>query len=78
MGRRDSNPRIPVPKTGALPLGHAPSLISHIAYVDGIIAQIFCLVKGFEKKDKNFCFFELPSSGYTKRINKQLGDYSLG
>jgi len=46
--------------------------------VDGIIAQIFCLVKGFEKKDKNFCFFELPSSGYTKRINKQLGDYSLG
>jgi hypothetical protein len=25
LGRRDSNPRMPVPKTGALPLGHAPS-----------------------------------------------------
>jgi hypothetical protein len=24
LGRRDSNPRMPVPKTGALPLGHAP------------------------------------------------------
>ena len=29
MGRRDSNPRIPVPKTGALPLGHAPIFIRH-------------------------------------------------
>ena len=26
LGRRDSNPRMPVPKTGALPLGHSPSL----------------------------------------------------
>ena len=25
LGRRDSNPRMPVPKTGALPLGHSPS-----------------------------------------------------
>ena len=24
LGRRDSNPRMPVPKTGALPLGDAP------------------------------------------------------
>lgn len=24
LGRQDSNLRIPVPKTGALPLGHAP------------------------------------------------------
>ena len=24
LGRRDSNPRMPVPKTGALPLGHSP------------------------------------------------------
>ena len=24
LGMRDSNPRIPVPKTGALPLGQAP------------------------------------------------------
>ena len=26
LGRRDSNPRMPVPKTGALPLGDAPLL----------------------------------------------------
>ena len=25
LGRQDSNLRIPIPKTGALPLGHAPS-----------------------------------------------------
>lgn len=30
LGRRDSNPRMPVPKTGALPLGDAP-LVSIIA-----------------------------------------------
>jgi hypothetical protein len=24
LGRRDSNPRMPGPKPGALPLGHAP------------------------------------------------------
>ena len=30
LGRRDSNPRMPVPKTGALPLGHSPSLNSVI------------------------------------------------
>ncbi len=28
LGRRDSNPRMPVPKTGALPLGHSPSYIN--------------------------------------------------
>ncbi len=54
MGRRDSNPRISIPKTEALPLGDAPTEISITAYVDGIIAQKFLVVKGgsevFEKK----------------------------
>ena len=31
LGRRDSNPRMPVPKTGALPLGHAPLFLALIA-----------------------------------------------
>jgi hypothetical protein len=26
LGRQDSNLRVPVPKTGALPLGHAPTM----------------------------------------------------
>ena len=47
MGRRDSNPRIPVPKTGALPLGHAPFVAKHFAYVDGIIAQKIVIVKRY-------------------------------
>ena len=46
MGRRDSNPRISIPKTEALPLGDAPTEISITAYVDGIIAQNFLVVKG--------------------------------
>lgn len=29
LGRRDSNPRMPGPKPGALPLGHAPSYVSY-------------------------------------------------
>ena len=28
LGRRDSNPRMPVPKTGALPLGHTLILMN--------------------------------------------------
>ena len=47
MGRRDSNPRILVPKTSALPLGDAPIKTSITAYVDGIIAQKFLLVKRY-------------------------------
>ena len=31
LGRRDSNPRMPVPKTGALPLGDA--LLSRVAII---------------------------------------------
>lgn len=30
LGRRDSNPRMPVPKTGALPLGDAPKSIQRL------------------------------------------------
>ena len=50
MGQRDSNPRIPVPKTSALPLGDTPTYISKIAYVDGIIAPNNSLVKRFFNK----------------------------
>ena len=38
LGRRDSNPRMPVPKTGALPLGHAP-IRSYDFNVDNARAQ---------------------------------------
>ena len=37
LGRRDSNPRMPVPKTGALPLGDAPL---PAGTTDGILAQL--------------------------------------
>jgi hypothetical protein len=33
LGRRDSNPRMPVPKTGALPLGHAPITDRSLPYL---------------------------------------------
>ena len=63
MGRRDSNPRISIPKTEALPLGDAPTEISITAYVDGIIALNFLVVKGvfwvFMENGKNYllmCF----------------------
>ena len=39
LGRRDSNPRIPVPKTGALPLGHAPTNRLNFS-VNGRVSQI--------------------------------------
>jgi hypothetical protein len=39
------------PKADALPLGDTPSLIRHIAYVDGIIAPNVLLVKRFLKKN---------------------------
>lgn len=36
LGRRDSNPRIPGPKPGALPLGHSPSIgVNFICNVHG-------------------------------------------
>lgn len=47
MGRRDSNPRISIPKTEALPLGDAPTVIGISAYVDGIIAPKPLDVKRF-------------------------------
>jgi hypothetical protein len=34
LGRRDSNPRMPGPKPGALPLGHAPLIEVILAYND--------------------------------------------
>ena len=46
-------PPIPVPKTGALPLGDTPTLISYYAYVDGIIADKYRIVKYFVAKYKN-------------------------
>ena len=42
------------PKADALPLGDTPSLISRIAYVDGIIAPNNTHVKSFCKKSENF------------------------
>src|SRR5438046_10728931 len=45
LGRKDSNLRMPVPKTGALPLGYAPALAgetgehrAHLTHRDAIVA----------------------------------------
>lgn len=37
LGRQDSNLRMPVPKTGALPLGHAPTNRLNFSVISGSI-----------------------------------------
>lgn len=39
LGRRDSNPRMPGPKPGALPLGHAP--IARLNRLDFSVIGVF-------------------------------------
>jgi hypothetical protein len=40
LGRRDSNPRMPGPKPGALPLGHSPSSTCDDPFVKLITKQV--------------------------------------
>jgi hypothetical protein len=37
LGWRDSNPRMPGPKPGALPLGHIPRYLWSIPYLQGVL-----------------------------------------
>ena len=45
LGRRDSNPRMPVPKTGALPLGDAP--LMRLIYVVCITDRFYRITEVF-------------------------------
>ena len=40
LGRRDSNPRMPGPKPGALPLGHGPIMRHKTAYHGPLITRL--------------------------------------
>src|SRR5512132_3417614 len=67
LGRQDSNLRMPVPKTGALPLGDAPAGVSHVAGEPALIAARRALQRGMGRS--------LPTHYVTTMAEPSIRDF---